>query len=377
VIVFVYGTTGELIKLAPVMRRLEAAGERCYSISTHQQASQIRPMCAELGLRPPELVLWGGFRGSDLSKTWEIPFWLALLTARFLRHLPELFRLVRGQVTRGFLVVHGDTMTTVVGAVMGRLLHLPVAHIEAGLRSHDWRHPFPEEINRRLVARIADVHYAPSAVAVNNLARARGEVLSTGANTVRDSLDLVPVAAPFEDDRYDELTVRRFGLVSIHRFELLANEQRLRDLLVVLREESVRTPLLFIDHPVTAAKLDSLGLASLFDDDRFVRVPRLPYGRFVNLLRRSSFLVTDSGGSQEECSYLNHPCLVHRLATERDEGLGTNVVLSRFDLDVVRRFLEDPDRYRSTNATADASPSDFIVDDIRRRIRRDDAALAP
>jgi UDP-N-acetylglucosamine 2-epimerase (non-hydrolysing) len=327
-------------------------------------------MCEELGLRPPDLVLWGGFRGSDLSKTWEIPFWLALLTARFLRHLPQLFSLVRGQATRGFLVVHGDTMTTVVGAVMGRLLHLPVAHIEAGLRSHDWRHPFPEELNRRTVARIADVHYAPSAVAVNNLARARGEVLSTGANTVRDSLDLVPDTPPFEEERYDRLTVARFGLVSIHRFELLANEARLRGLLEVLREESLRTPLLFIDHPVTAARVESLGLEQLFDDDRFVRVPRLPYGRFVNLLRRSSFLVTDSGGSQEECSYLNHPCLVHRLATERDEGLGTNVVLSRFDLEAVRRFLDDPERYRAPSAVADASPSDFIVADIRRRIRR-------
>lgn len=370
-IVFVFGTTGELIKLAPVMRRLEEAGEACYAISTHQQASQIAPMCDEFGVRRPDLVLWGGFRGSDLSKTWEIPFWLLLLTLRFLRHAPHLFKLVRSQRTRGFLIVHGDTMTTVVGAVMGRLLHLSVAHVEAGLRSGDWRHPFPEELNRRLVAKLADVNYAPSDVAVANLRGARGEVMGTGANTVIDSLDLVPDVPPFDDDRLNRLATPPFGLVSIHRFELLASETRLRELLEVIREHAATVPMLFVDHPVTAAKLESSGLAGLFDDERFVRVPRLPYARFVNLLRRSAFLLTDSGGSQEECAYLGHPCLVHRLATERDEGLGANVVLSRFDLDVVREFLADPERYRVAQPVELPSPSTMIVDDIRRRIRRD------
>lgn len=370
-IVFVFGTTGELIKLAPVMRRLGEAGEACYLISTHQQASQIAPMCEEFGVPQPDLVLWGGFRGSDLSKTWEIPFWLLLLTLRFLRHAPQLFRLVRSQRTRGFLIVHGDTMTTVVGALMGRLLHLSVAHIEAGLRSGDWRHPFPEELNRRIVARVADVHYAPSDAAADNLSGARGEVMGTGANTVLDSLELVPDVAPFDDERLNRLATPPFGLVSIHRFELLASEARLRELLELVRAHAAGTPMLFIDHPVTAAKLESSGLAQLFDDERFVRVPRLPYARFVNLLRRSDFLLTDSGGSQEECAYLGHPCLVHRRATERDEGLGANVVLSRFDLDAVRAFLDDPQRYRISNPIDFPSPSALIVDDIRRRIRRD------
>jgi UDP-N-acetylglucosamine 2-epimerase (non-hydrolysing) len=84
-------------------------------------------------------------------------------------------------------------------------------------------------------------------------------------------------------------------------------------------------------------------------------------------LRRSRFLFTDSGGSQEECFYLDHPCLVHRMKTERREGLGENVVLSRFDFDVVRTFLDDPDRYRRRAELPTDSPSEVIVDDLERR----------
>lgn len=365
-IIFVYGTTGELIKLAPVMRRLRDRDEPYISISTHQQATQILPMCDDFGLPAPDVVLWGGLRGNDLSRTWEIPAWLSLLMARFLWRLPTLRRRLSG-AGRNVLVVHGDTMTTVVGAVMGRLLRIPVAHVEAGLRSHDWRHPFPEEVNRRITGRLATVHFAPGKTAAANLRRAPGEVFDIGGNTVFDSLHLAAERAHLLPEGL--VPGDRFGVVSIHRFELLAQPDRLRGLLEVLAEEARRTRLLFIDHPVTAAKVDDPELRRFFDGDRFRRVPRLSYPQFVGLLKRSEYLVTDSGGAQEECFYLNHPCLVHRMATERDEGLEHNVVLSRFDLGVVRAFLADPGRYRAPVPVQLDSPSDFVAEELVRRVR--------
>ena len=105
-------------------------------------------------------------------------------------------------------------MTTVLGAVMGRALRVAVAHIEGGLRSFSLRHPFPEELNRRLTSALARMHYAPGAWAASNLRR--GAVVDTGANTIRDSLELVP-----DGDPPMTLPDRPFGVVSLHRFELL------------------------------------------------------------------------------------------------------------------------------------------------------------
>lgn len=367
-IVVVYGTTGELIKLAPVLRRCEDAGLPYYGISTHQQVTQIVPMCREFGLRPPDLVLSRGFRGRDLSESWHLLVWALVVALRFVRALPGLRRLLAASPGRHHLLVHGDTVTTVVGALMGRLLHLQVGHVEAGLRSHDWRNPFPEELDRRAVARLAHVHYAPNDEAVGNLRGARGRIVATGANTVLDALRLVPAElGDLERSLGRPVPQEPFGIVSVHRFELLASEERFRALLELMAQESRRTRLVFIDHPVTVAKVRQYGLDGLFDDERFVRVPRLGYLPFIALLRRSAYLVTDSGGVQEESHYLDHPCLVHRMEVERPEGLGTNVLLSRFDLAEVRRFLADPSAFRGRAAQQWGSPSDVVVDDLRSR----------
>jgi UDP-N-acetylglucosamine 2-epimerase (non-hydrolysing) len=118
---------------------------------------------------------------------------------------------------------------------------------------------------------------------------------------------------------------------------------------------------------VTVAAIRRFGLGSYFDHERFVRIPRVPFFDFVQLERRSAFVVTDSGGSQEECFYLDLPCLVHRIRTERGEGLGENVVLSGMRVDVMRDFLREPERFRRRSELPAVSPSDVIVDDLGRR----------
>jgi UDP-N-acetylglucosamine 2-epimerase (non-hydrolysing) len=258
------------------------------------------------------------------------------------------------------VLVHGDTMTTLLGALMGRALGATVAHIESGLRSFDLLHPFPEELNRRIATRVAHVHYAPGSWAAGNVKN--GVVVDTGSNTIRDSLDLCPPGAdvPFE------LPDDPFGLVSLHRFELLNDRALLGRTLAVLAEHAQAMPLLFVDHPVTAAAVRKFALGAFFDE-RLRRVPRLPFFAFVEVLRSSSFLVTDSGGSQEESFYLDRPCLVHRKRTERREGLGENVVLSGYDEHALRDFLADPSRFRRQTQLSSASPSDAIVGDLALR----------
>ncbi len=361
-IAVVYGTTGELIKLAPVLHRLRALDTPMATLCTGQQVEQLPTMLDDFGLGQPDLWLGRGHAGRDLERARDIPGWLARVGFSFLRHRASIRRQLRSDQAKPLVLVHGDTFTTVLGAAMARALGVPAAHIEAGIRTGDWRNPFPEELDRRLAARIAHIHFAPGPHAAQNLRQARvsGDIVDTGGNTIKDTLALVPAAAPAVD-----LPAEPFGLVSLHRFELLRRPDELRAVLELLRDASARRPLLFIDHPVTAAALEEFQLESLFGE-RFRRVPRQRYFHFLSLLKASAFLVTDSGGSQEECAQLGHPCLVHRAATERPDGLDGPVVLSRMDLQTVRRFLEDPLTWRRPPAADRASPSDVITTYLAR-----------
>ena len=177
--------------------------------------------------------------------------------------------------------------------------------------------------------------------------------MNTAHNTIADNVHDITAAIPPGVPAPRE----PFGLVSLHRQELLYNRQALSEILRVLRESAVRDrPLLFVDHPITAAAVGAAGLDPLFDGERFVRIPRQRYFRFLSLLKAGSFLVTDSGGSQEECAFMGHPCLIHRAVTEHETGLGGSVVLSRMDMGVVREFLAGPGALPLRSGPGDREP---------------------
>jgi UDP-N-acetylglucosamine 2-epimerase (non-hydrolysing) len=360
VILVVFGTTGELIKLAPVLLRLDERAHPYMLATTGQQVQQIPGFLEQFGLRQPDLWLARGARGRDLRVTSDIPRWAATVLRTWSRERRNVRRALGEGPGRPLLLVHGDTMTTVLGSLIGRSMRSSVAHIEGGLRSNDLRHPFPEELNRKVATALSRIHYAPGAWAASNLRG--GDVVDTGSNTIRDSLELVPDEPPSL-----ALPGRPFGIVSLHRFELLNNRRLLTETIEVLADTARRTPLLFIDHPVTIAALERFGLVRHFDTSTFMRIPRLRFFDFVRVERRSAFVVTDSGGSQEECYYLDLPCLVHRVRTERREGIGENAVLSGMGSDALRDFLEEPARFRRRTALAPASPSEVIIADLERR----------
>ena len=356
----VYGTTGELIKLLPVLVRLRERGSPFLGVTTAQQVEQIPSLLDSFELPQPDLWLARGRRGRDLRTTADIPSWLFQVTRGFAAERGRLKRRLRQGPGRPLVLVHGDTMTTVLGAGMGRLMGVPVAHVEAGMRSFDLRHPFPEELNRRVTSRLAHIHYAPGRYAADNLHG--GIIVDTRSNTIRDSLELCRAG---EDLRLD-LPEGPFGLVSLHRFELLSNRALLTATLEALQRHAARRPMLFIDHPVTAAAIEGFGLDRIFGEG-LRRIPRLVFGEFIELERRSAFVVTDSGGSQEETLYMDIPCLIHRQKTEHPEGVGENVVVSGYEIAKLDDFLGDPGRFRRRHPLPEQSPSDVIVDDLQER----------
>jgi UDP-N-acetylglucosamine 2-epimerase (non-hydrolysing) len=309
-------------------------------------------MLQEFDLRPPDVVL---HTGEDIVSLPQMAVW----TARILRKCLVARRQVFGSEARGIVLVHGDTFSTLLGALMARVAGLRVGHVESGLRSFRLFHPFPEEITRRLTFRLSHVLYCPGQWAVDNLARSRREKVNTRDNTLCDALALA-LAAP---RRRAHLPAAAFGLVSLHRYENIFRRERFEQLIEILEELAERHRLLFILHPPTESQLHRFGFHRRLADHPQVELrPRHTYFDFVSLLEAADFVVTDGGSVQEESSYLGVPCLLLRKATERREGLGENVVLSLLDRERIREFARDPQIHRRPAALSRHSPSDRIVD---------------
>jgi UDP-N-acetylglucosamine 2-epimerase (non-hydrolysing) len=233
--------------------------------------------------------------------------------------------------------VHGDTFSTLLGALAARLSGLKVAHIESGLRSFNLFHPFPEEATRLAIFRLTDIAFCPNAWAISNLSKYQMEKVDCGGNTLLDAVNYA-MARPLHEDarcKHDE-----YGVVSLHRFENIFNRAQLTTILSLVEEAAKRHPLVFVLHPATRKKLIEFQLLErLSSNPRLLIRNRMTYVPFLQLLSRAQFAITDGGSNQEELSYLGIPTLLMRKATERIEGLDQNVTISSYDLQILRAFL--------------------------------------
>jgi UDP-N-acetylglucosamine 2-epimerase (non-hydrolysing) len=361
-IAFIAGTTAEIIKLAPVIRALEERGEDVELWNTAFHVGGLPATLADLGLPQPTVDLVPAQRQSDVVRVTQVPGWAARIAWTVVRRRRELRRrLVRGRA-RPLVVVHGDTFSTVLGALIGRVLRAEVAHVEAGMRTGDIWHPMPEEINRRVVAKIATLHFAPTQLEVEHLRRekAKGSVVDTGANTVIDALRMAIDGDAPAIDLPDQ-----FGLVTLHRFEMLRNGPVFSRTLELLAESSRAMPLVMPAGNTERNRIEELGLSHLFGD-RFRLVDKQPYARFMPLLARASFVVTDSGGLQQECGILGKPAAIHREAVESQQGIGDNLLLTGLDMDVLRGFLDDWRDYARPSLLDQFHPTAAIVAELER-----------
>jgi UDP-N-acetylglucosamine 2-epimerase (non-hydrolysing) len=348
-IIFIYGTTAEAIKIAPVARRLEAKGIPYESWLTQQHTEALRTILPELGLQEPTRLIADGRKGQPLTSSADVLVWLTSV-ASWMRKSIRGIR--RSLPANSVVIVHGDTLTTVIGTYIARRLKVPSAHIEAGLRSGNWRHPFPEELDRRIAGRLATIHYTPSEEATANLASKKNVVFTNG-NTVIDA-----VLDRGEDASSDE---EPFGLVLLHRFEFVSNQQLVEETMRTLVDESPVPLRLVVDayseHGMTSVLAKYVG-------DRLRPQPKLRHQKFVGLLKTAKFIITDSGGIQAEAALLGIPTLVHRKTTEQREGVGENIVLSHWNQATLAEFLHGYESYRYPVRRPSRSPSDIIVDDL-------------
>jgi len=302
-IAVVFGTRPEVVKLAPVVWALGPAARTIHT-GQHYAPALADTLMAELGLDPPtlRLTVGGSSRGTQLGEA------IARLDQAFAAEPPDV------------VVVQGDTTSALAAALAANARAIPLVHVEAGLRSYD--RAMPEEHNRIVADHLADLCCAPTDTSRAHLA---AEGIS-GARVVVTGNTVVDAAARMLPDETERAAIlERFGLThdafvlsTFHRPENVDDDARLQ---VILRElDALPLPVLLPLHPRTKARLDASGSDAL---GRVQAVEPLGYRDFLALARECAFLVSDSGGVQEEASIVKRPVLVVRASTERPEVLGT------------------------------------------------------
>lgn len=352
------GTKAQYIKTAPLLRLMDARGVDYRLIDTGQHARLARSLRVELGIREPDHVLGGA---GDVDSVPQALRWSAGLAAR-LGSGSWLRREVFGGAG-GICIVHGDTPSTLLATLMARRAGLRVAHLEAGLRSHSILQPFPEEAIRLLVMRWSALLFAPTPTAVANLAAmgVKGRVVAVGGNT---SIEAVAASAAGSAETGGPV------VVSLHRVENLYSGKvvaRFVELVVRLASEA---PVRFVVHGPTREVLSRKGAIERLERAGVDLRSLAPHGEFIAWLRAAPFVITDGGSIQEECALLGVPTLLWRSRTERSDGLGANVVLSKYDPEVVETFLADPERLRRAPADLVVRPSEQILDVLVEALSR-------
>lgn len=339
-VVVAFGTRPEAIKMAPVLWALEESERlRPVVVVTGQHRDLLQQVLDLFGVRPDVNL--------DIMQAGQS---LTDITCRVLQGMAGVLE----QLAPALVVIQGDTTSALAAALAAFYARVPVAHVEAGLRTRDPYLPFPEEMNRRLIGRLAALHFAPTPSAVDNLLREGidpGSIFLTG-NTVIDSLLHVARKDPLPppDLPPEALRAGRLLLLTAHRRENWGAP--LARIFTAVTEILSRFPdvgVVVSVHP--NPRVARVAREMLGGRDRVWLVRPPDYAGMVALLKRACLVLTDSGGLQEEAPVLGRPVLVLREATERPEGIRAGIarLVGTDPQRIVReaaRLLADPLAYR-------------------------------
>ena len=292
---FFFGTTAEYIKLWPVLTDLE--GLKQIQVCNTQQHQMNVDLLVNLPIP---------FEIRDLHNNYSpkssVPDFLLWMLRTFLATSLSLLKEKRNSK----VIVHGDTATALIVGLCTKLLGRKLLHIEAGYRSGSIGNPFPEELIRIVLDRISDVSFCPSEGQMKNI-KHKPRAINTFGNTGADS------TWRLLGSDVDDSARSAFGVVTLHRSELILSEKRLMVFLSSLDEISPDYPMVLYAGAFEKEKI-SLLLYKLGSSIQVV--DKLSYDRFIRLVKEAPFVVTDSGGLQQECNLMGIPCFIARENTE-------------------------------------------------------------
>lgn len=322
----VVGARPQFIKASPVSRALEEAGLREILIHTgqHSDANMSEVFFKEMEIRPPDYFL--GISGlSHGAMTGEM---LKQIEGVLLKEKPDV------------VLVYGDTNSTLAGALAAAKLHIPVAHVEAGLRSFNMK--MPEEINRALTDRVSKWLFCPTDTAVKNLKaegyKAPDYIIENVGDVMLDASLMFAERARWPGEVPETLQGKPFVLCTLHRQESTDSPEVFKSLIGALKKMAETMPVVWPVHPRAKKKMAELGIST----DGLITTSPLGYLEMLALLKSCKLVATDSGGLQKEAYFFQKPCLTLRSETEWVElvEIGANVVCGTNYETVVLEFLQ-------------------------------------
>jgi UDP-N-acetylglucosamine 2-epimerase (non-hydrolysing) len=329
----IVGARPNFMKAAPLLRELkrDSSGFRPRLVHTgqHYDPKMSKLFFDDLGMEPPDVFLGVG-SGTHAEQTAKI---MVEYEKTALASKPDL------------VVVFGDVNSTMAAAIVAAKLWIQIAHVEAGLRSFDSQ--MPEEINRIVTDRLSNYLFVTEPSGLKNL-KAEGvpdEKIFFAGNIMIDSLIASLDACQKSTVLTDlSLTPGNYVCMTLHRPSNVDNAERLRELLEMIIQIAKQIPIVFPCHPRTKKEMTQLGMLDRVSGDRLKVIEPLGYLDFLRLQSSCKFVLTDSGGIQEETTYLKIPCITMRESTERPVtvDVGSNVLTGPYPdkvLEAVRQIL--------------------------------------
>lgn len=368
------GTKAQFIKMAPILREFKARGEQ---IALHDMAQhkgltpEIREIFDIADIPRQEVVKSDGNASSIAGiMLWTLKF-LKILILGSRAYGNQSLAIKPGEQ----VLVHGDTLSTLYGALLARRMGGKVALVEAGLTSKNLFNPFPEEIVRRCVQKLSNSFFCPGEAEFQRIKThfPHKNVYDTHYNTGRDSVTCMLPSDPTEPsaDSEDCTDANNYILCTIHRFETISSSasiSRMVDYICTVAQRGER--LIFCMHEPTEKYLNKFQLLDRITSNASIQVmPLQPYNQFLQLIHHAKLVITDGGSIQEECYTLSKPCIIFRKSTERDDGLGNNAILTGFDVD------SDIERLEQLNGTIHSPKqfpkraTDIVVDEVLAQAR--------
>lgn len=354
-IVIVFGTRPEAIKMCPLIKEFQKRSNINTIVCVTGQHREMLDQVLKVFDIIPDYDL-------EIMKIKQSLF---EITTNILKKIEAILK----KENPSFVLVHGDTSTTFVTALAGFYLHIPVGHIEAGLRTYNINSPYPEEFNRQAVGIIASLHFAPTETSKQNLIKEGKDpkTIHVTGNTVIDALKIT-VKENYVHPILEWASNSRLIIMTAHRRENLGDP--IRNMFCAINRIVAETPDIKLIYPIHMNPVIRETAQSIFGDNKRIKIIEpLDVLDFHNFLARSYLVLTDSGGIQEEASCLGKPVLVMRDTTERIEGIiaGTLKLVGTNEEFIYKNFkllLENQTEYEKMSHSSNPYGNGFACEKI-------------
>ncbi|OGM26085.1 hypothetical protein A3D01_04965 [Candidatus Woesebacteria bacterium RIFCSPHIGHO2_02_FULL_39_13] len=356
---FFIGTTAELIKIAPVIHEFQKRNIVFKIITSGQNKINFEDLTPYTGAITSYISLREKVNKSSgiLFAFWAIgSLYEGMMTLR-----KEISSKKR---RKSYLIVHGDTVSALIGSLIAKILGIRLVHVESGLYSHNYLEPFPEEICRNIIDRISNVLFPSSHWALKNVKDCRGTKIMTKQNTLIECF-LWAINAKHVSNNINKLKgLKKYYVLTMHRQEHVMFKKGWSKKIMefVLKNAPEDLNCVLLNHPLTHELIKSLKLNKKITK-KIILIPRLPYQDYLMLMKNAQFIATDSCINQLEAYYLGLPYLGLRNYTEQPEGLGKNVTICKGNYKLMKSFLTNYKNYKQKPILLkkDYTPSKIIV----------------